>query len=57
MKLPSLFTLNGAHRPFGSLHFGFSIQRYPDGKGAKAVAPNDLNAADGLAAWPLSHGR
>jgi hypothetical protein len=57
MKLPSLLTLNGADRAFGSFYFGFSIQRYPDGKSARVVAPNDLDAADGLAAWPLSHGR
>jgi hypothetical protein len=54
VKMPSLFTLNAAHRAFGSFHLGFPIQRYPDGKCPTLVASNNLNAAYRLAARPLS---
>jgi hypothetical protein len=54
--LPSLLALNADQCAIGSFHFGFSIQRYPDGKPAGLVASKDLNAADGFAARPLSDG-
>jgi hypothetical protein len=56
MILPSLFALNADHRAVGGFHVGFSIKCYPDGKIAGLVTPKDLNAGDGLAAWPLFHG-
>jgi hypothetical protein len=56
MILPSLLALNADHRAIGGFHVGFSIKCYPDGKIAGLVTPKDLNAGDGLAAWPLFHG-
>jgi hypothetical protein len=56
MILPSLLALNADHRAIGGFHVGFSIKSYPDGKIAGLIAPNELNAGDRLATWPLFHG-
>jgi hypothetical protein len=54
VKLPSLLTLNAGHRTISCFSFGLSIQRYRDAKPPMLVASNDLNAANCLAAGPLS---
>jgi hypothetical protein len=56
MIVPSLLALNADHRAVGGFHVGLSIQRYPDGKIAGLITPDELNAGDRLATWPLFHG-
>src|ERR1700733_6748114 len=56
MKMPSLLALNADHRAIRGFFVGGPVQRHPDRKTRGCVVPNDLNAADRLAAGPLSNG-
>lgn len=55
MKMPTHLALNAYHRAVGNLGFGRSIHRDARRK-TTGVAAHDLDAADGLAPWPLPHG-
>lgn len=56
MEMPSLLALHAIDGAVGGFLVGLSIQRDPDRKTAGHIVPDDLNAADGLAAGPLSNG-
>jgi hypothetical protein len=56
VKPPSFFPLDIYHCTIGDALACLSVQGDSDRKAGPAIAPNDLNAADGLAAWPLSDG-
>ncbi len=51
-----LLALHATDRTIGSFPVGLSVQRYPDGKSARRLVPDDLNGANGLAPGPLSDG-
>jgi hypothetical protein len=55
-KVSSLLTLDADHRAIGDSLVCLSVQRDTDRKAGRAIVPNDLNAADCLAAGPLSNG-
>ena len=54
--MSSLLTLDADHRAIGDSLVCLSVQRDTDRKAGRAIVPNDLNAADCLAAGPLSNG-
>ena len=56
VKMSSLLALDVDDRAIGDFLVGLPVQRHPDGKAARLIAPNDLNTAHGLAAGPLSNG-
>ena len=56
VKISSLLALDAGHRTIGKSLVGLAIQRHPNQKAAGHIIPNDLNAANGLAARPLPHG-
>ena len=56
VKVSSLLTLDADHRSISDRFVGLSVQGDSDRKAGWAVVPNDLDAADGLAATPLSDG-
>jgi hypothetical protein len=55
-KVSSFLTLNVDDRSISDLLVRLPIQGDTDRKAGRTVVPNDLNAADGLAARPLSNG-
>jgi hypothetical protein len=56
VKVSSFFALDEADRAISDLHVCFVVQRDADRKAGRAIVPNDLNAADGLAARRMSNG-
>jgi len=54
--MSSLLALDVDDRAIGDFLVGPPVQRHSDGKAARLIASNDLNAAHGLAAGPLSNG-
>lgn len=54
--MPPLLALDAIDGAIGGFPVGLPIQRDPDRKAACCIVPHDLNAADGLAAGPLSYG-
>jgi|ERR1700722_12032772 hypothetical protein len=54
--MPSLLTLDADHRTISDSPVCISVQGDTDRKAGRAIVPNDLNAADCLAAGPLSNG-
>jgi hypothetical protein len=54
--MSSFLTLNADHRTISDSLVGLSVQGDTDRKAGRAIVPNDLNAADCLAAGPLSNG-
>ena len=54
--MPPLLALDAIDGAIGGFPVGLPIQRDPDRKAAWCIVPHDLNAADGLAAGPLSYG-
>lgn len=50
--MPPHLTLNASDRAIGDLRIGRSVQR-DAGRKPTGVAAHDLDAADGLASWPL----
>jgi hypothetical protein len=56
MEMSSLLALNVDERAICDFLVGLPVQRHPDGKAARFIASNDLNAAHGLAPGPLSNG-
>jgi hypothetical protein len=56
VKMPALLTLDAGHRTISDSLVCLSVQGDTDRKAGRAIVPNDLNAADCLAAGPLSDG-
>jgi hypothetical protein len=56
MEMPPFLALDAVNRSISNLALGFSIQRNANGKTARLIASNDLNAGHRLAAWPLPDG-
>jgi hypothetical protein len=54
--MSSFLTLDADDRAISDFPVCLPVQRDADRKAGRAVVPNDLNAADGLAARPLSNG-
>jgi len=54
--MPSLLTLDADHRAIGDSLVCLPVQRDTDRKAGRAIVTSDLNAADRLAAGPLSNG-
>jgi hypothetical protein len=54
MEMPSLLTLDATDGAIGDFLVGRPVQRHPDRKTARCCVSKNLNAADGLAAGPLS---
>jgi hypothetical protein len=55
VKLPSLPALNADDRAISNFLVGLPLKGHPDRKTTRPVVSNDLNAADGFTAWPLSN--
>lgn len=55
-KVSSFLPLDVDDRSISDLLVRLPVQRDTDRKARRAVVPNDLNTADGLAARPLSEG-
>jgi hypothetical protein len=56
MEMSSLLALDAGDRAIGDFLVGLPVQRPPGRKTARCVISNNLNAANGLAAGPLSNG-
>jgi hypothetical protein len=52
----SFLTLDAHDRSISDFLVCLPVQRDADRKAGRAIVANDLNAADSLAAWPLSNG-
>jgi hypothetical protein len=56
VKVPPRLALDAGHGAIGDSLVGLSIQGYPNRKAARRTTSDDLNATNGLAAWPLPYG-
>jgi hypothetical protein len=56
MEMPPFLALDAVNRSISQPAGGFAIQRNANGKTARLITSNDLNAGHRLAAWPLPDG-
>jgi hypothetical protein len=56
MEMPPLLAQHAIDGAIGGFFVGFAVQGYPDRKTAGYIVPDDLDAANGLAAGPLPNG-
>src|ERR1700675_3968956 len=56
MEMPSLLAHYAIDGAIGGLPVSLAVQGYPDRKTAGCIVSDDLDAANGLAARPLSNG-